>query len=1183
MAKIPRSEPTGVGIQLASMPHSTGDGYEAPGRALQQLGKGLQGLGSGIASLAGGLKGDADREQDLRDRLAMLQFSNQQDMDAIKARDTPIGVDDDGVPNWGGYADRQASAYDGAAAGFLPSISQRNQMRARLFLEQKRGSLVEGAMRYEQGRRHESLFAKGDRAIGGEFAKLSGVDPAQFDQAFEATISGVDAIINGMPPNERARAALRNMAADQARALLQGMGAGKEYPTIRRYIERWTGKPYDADAENDPVAQGTAPGAPAAAPGPVSFVAPPLQRTVGRARQSGQIRGIVMHQTWGSDTMEGNGSWSNKTGTGAHFYIAKDGKVFQWADPETVAMAHAGKGRGVGGDKRPDLTNDNTIGIEIMTRPNERPNEKQIAVARQLGLQLLEKYRLTPQDVMGHGELAPGHRMANEAIEAVEAIRNGGTTAGGLKVQLSAYAPKQGGDRMEGGYASSRPGPDGKAEVRTLEDVASGRSPYVTLAGNPSHYGKSYTIPSIAFIGTDGKTQTLTNVRGVVHDTGSAFKSAPEGRFDVPVARDADAKTMAANHAAWKKAGVEFVPASSEAAAKPVPVAERGLTRYAGLVPASRTDATDDGNDPVAQGTAPGQIADTPRGDNAIPGAQGQQLAQAGAPLGRVDATRSQLIEQLIKALPAARARHLATIDAMMRRAESVAIEGKALPDGQMEELRAAVGAMRDPMLLQRLGLLDAGIREATAQRQATPAELEAVIGQINMAMTQSGKATPELIARRDALIKLKKATEQGLKDNPYELATSRSLAPPPITIDPAQGPQALAAALSDRQLKQAALQARYGARHPIPLFQSSEVEAVGAYLQSPQVPWEARAGALRMMYEVLGSRTSAAMGELAKKSPELAHIGWMVANKGPPEAIKDAIAGLDLTRMENFKTRLPNDGVLLAATDTVTGIGRSAFAESPEARNSALGVAKLIYQARAERKGLDPKNPATAFDPQLWTESLQAAFGQSKGPDGKTTYGGLHTLGTFGWGDKVFVPAWVKSDAIGDVFAKIRMSDLVRDQQPGQFAGTFQAWQGADRRMDATVTPRAEPSPAKAAAAAAGREEPGPGAVRPTGREVFDPGTAMNVPEMQQFPAAGAQARYMPGTPTGRPIDIATLRSATPVWIGGSAYILRTGFGTNGVPQYIGVRGSEANFVIDLEALRDTLKPRLPENTFRD
>lgn len=101
----------------------------------------------------------------------------------------------------------------------------------------------------------------------------------------------------------------------------------------------------------------------------------------------------------------------------------------------------------------------------------------------------------------------------------------------------TSYGPKSAGDNMEGGLEASRRGLDGQALVRTLEDYRQGNSKYVTIAGNPAYYGNKYTIPEVTYHVGD-QTFTLKNVPVYLHDTGSAFKTAPEGRFDVPIGKD---------------------------------------------------------------------------------------------------------------------------------------------------------------------------------------------------------------------------------------------------------------------------------------------------------------------------------------------------------------------------------------------------------------------------------------------------------------------------------------------------------------------------------------------------------------------------------------------------------------------------------------------------------------------
>lgn len=113
---------------------------------------------------------------------------------------------------------------------------------------------------------------------------------------------------------------------------------------------------------------------------------------------------------------------------------------------------------------------------------------------------------------------------------------------------LSAYSPQRPKSKtigMEGGYASSRPGPgqDPKKpetwQVRTIQDYKpDDPNSYVTLAGNRKLYGKQVTIPSITYKTPEGNDVTYTNVRGHVHDTGKAFRKTGIERLDVAVGRD---------------------------------------------------------------------------------------------------------------------------------------------------------------------------------------------------------------------------------------------------------------------------------------------------------------------------------------------------------------------------------------------------------------------------------------------------------------------------------------------------------------------------------------------------------------------------------------------------------------------------------------------------------------------
>ena len=135
--------------------------------------------------------------------------------------------------------------------------------------------------------------------------------------------------------------------------------------------------------------------------------------------------------------------------------------------------------------------------------------------------------RVNKVDV-GGGETATG---------AAADTKSGAPTGKVLDRQIvTNYWPITGGDNkgMEGSELTSKPGPTGKYRVSTMEDFRTGKSDYVTIAADPSHYGTWHTIPSYTYKNAANEQHTLKNVPAYVHDTGSFFKNKPR-KFDVAV------------------------------------------------------------------------------------------------------------------------------------------------------------------------------------------------------------------------------------------------------------------------------------------------------------------------------------------------------------------------------------------------------------------------------------------------------------------------------------------------------------------------------------------------------------------------------------------------------------------------------------------------------------------------
>lgn len=169
----------------------------------------------------------------------------------------------------------------------------------------------------------------------------------------------------------------------------------------------------------------------------------------------------------------------------------------------------------------------------------------------------------------GHPYYNPGCLSGGGSAAASAPAATGAGISG---VDITSYSPQKGGDSVEGGYPSSRPGPDGQSLVRTLDDVNNKTAEYVTLAGNPEFYNKEYTIPTITYNDLSGNSVTLTNVRAVVHDTGGDFRTVPEGRFDIAIGKDYP-DSILNSEPVNGKGKIELIPGANAA---PAPAAPSG-------------------------------------------------------------------------------------------------------------------------------------------------------------------------------------------------------------------------------------------------------------------------------------------------------------------------------------------------------------------------------------------------------------------------------------------------------------------------------------------------------------------------------------------------------------------------------------------------------------------------------
>ncbi len=91
-------------------------------------------------------------------------------------------------------------------------------------------------------------------------------------------------------------------------------------------------------------------------------------------------------------------------GVGAHYLIARDGKIYQLVRESNIAY-HAGESKMPDGRKN---VNDFSIGIEIVGTEDSGFTGKQYDAVNDLITQIKTRYKI--KDIVGHGDVAPSRK-----------------------------------------------------------------------------------------------------------------------------------------------------------------------------------------------------------------------------------------------------------------------------------------------------------------------------------------------------------------------------------------------------------------------------------------------------------------------------------------------------------------------------------------------------------------------------------------------------------------------------------------------------------------------------------------------------------------------------------------------------------------------------------------------------
>jgi hypothetical protein len=151
----------------------------------------------------------------------------------------------------------------------------------------------------------------------------------------------------------------------------------------------------------------------------VKVVSEPIKSKVVSYGTIKSIDNLILHHTGGHGlgatirTLES----IRKSGVqyATHYVIDRDGKVYQ-VRPDSDLLYH------LGATKRADVSNENSIGVEIIAKDSSDFTPQQIMASKALSSQLQKKYGIQTDKIFGHGEVSP-HKMASEGRGLAETIR----------------------------------------------------------------------------------------------------------------------------------------------------------------------------------------------------------------------------------------------------------------------------------------------------------------------------------------------------------------------------------------------------------------------------------------------------------------------------------------------------------------------------------------------------------------------------------------------------------------------------------------------------------------------------------------------------------------------------------------------------------------------------------------
>ena len=239
MPRIPRTQQT-VSAQGRPLPYSTGDGYAAPGRAMQQLGKSIASAGKSVAGALGGI-GDAAAQDAEQHALfnAKLDLTNFQGDQAQFQSEFDSSITGDGT----GHVEAREQSFD---TSFDTSLRQKYASApepVRQFVElsgaKLRNNFVNRSQRTAVGQRQTFYQDSTQQMLQTQVLPQLDGDVGSLEQSLDAT----ERIIQSVPSTDQKMiAGLREKAASEIYKTWKAKAGPDAYEVGKGIAAEYTGR-----------------------------------------------------------------------------------------------------------------------------------------------------------------------------------------------------------------------------------------------------------------------------------------------------------------------------------------------------------------------------------------------------------------------------------------------------------------------------------------------------------------------------------------------------------------------------------------------------------------------------------------------------------------------------------------------------------------------------------------------------------------------------------------------------------------------------------------------------------------------------------------------------------------------------------------------------------------------------